>query len=185
MELFNMQSKEIAIPLAYFITFSCYGTWLHGEKETSVDRDHNIPKTEFLSFNQARQISAKKRMLEIPYFLDEPQRQIVLNTIKEVCQYREWTLMAAHVRTNHVHLIVHAMLSPENIMNTIKAYSSRRLNESKLDNQRMNRWTRHGSTRYLWREEDIEATIQYVVYEQGSPMAVFENKDHSFKQIAQ
>lgn len=43
-----MSSQEHAIPLAYFITFSCYGTWLHGGKETSVDRDHNIPNTEFL-----------------------------------------------------------------------------------------------------------------------------------------
>jgi REP element-mobilizing transposase RayT len=172
-----MQSKEILIPLAYFITFSCYGTWLHGGKETSVDRHHNIPETEFLSSNQARQISAKKRMLETPYFLDKSQRHIVLDTIKEVCHYRDWILIAAHVRTNHVHLIVHAMLSPEKIMNTIKAYSSRRLNEYKLDDQRINRWTRHGSTRYLWREEEVQATIQYVVYEQGSPMAVFENRD--------
>jgi len=180
-----MQSNEIAIPLAYFITFSCYGTWLHGGKGTSVDRYHNIPKTEFLSFNQARQMSAKKRMLETPYFLDEPQRQIVLNTIKEVCHYRGWALMAAHVRTNHVPFVVHAMLSPENIMNTIKAYSSRRLNESKLERLRINRWTRHGSTRYLWREEEVEATMQYVVYEQGNPMAVFENKERLFEQIAQ
>ena len=35
------------IPLAYFITFTCYGTWLHGNKETAVDRDHNIPQTPF------------------------------------------------------------------------------------------------------------------------------------------
>ena len=177
-----MQSAEIAIPLAYFITFSSYGTWLHGGKETSVDRHHNIPETDFLPFNHARQMSGKKRMSETPYFLDEPQRQIVLNTIKEVCQHREWMLIAAHIRTNHVHLIVHAMLSPETIMNTLKAYCSRRLNESNLDGRRVNRWTRHGSTKYLWHEEEVEATLQYVIYEQGKPMAVFENKDLLFKQ---
>lgn len=177
-----MQPKEIAIPLAYFITFSCYGAWLHGEEKLSVDRDHNIFGTEFLSSNKAREISEKKRMTETPYLLDQIQREIVLNTIKEVCRYRGWVLLAAHVRTNHVHLIVHAMQPPENIMNTIKSYSSRRLNESKLDGDRASRWTRHGSTRYLWREEEVEATIQYVVYEQGSPMAVFENKERSFEQ---
>ncbi|HVE43914.1 MAG TPA: transposase [Gammaproteobacteria bacterium] len=176
-----MQSKEITVPLAYFITFSCYGTWLHGGKETSVDRHHNIPETEFLPPNHARQTSAKNRMLETAYLLNQSQRQIVLNAIKEVCQYRRWILLAAHVRTNHVHLIVHAMLSPEIMMNTIKSYSSRQLNASKLDGRRVNRWTRHGSTRYLWREEDIEATIQYVIHEQGSPMATFENKMRSFE----
>ena len=38
---------ETAIPIAYFITFNCYGTWLHGEKPTSVDRFNNTPGTDF------------------------------------------------------------------------------------------------------------------------------------------
>jgi len=172
-----MQQKEIDIPLAYFVTFSCYGTWLHGKENLSVDKNQNIFGTEFLSFNQYRQMSAEKRMAEASYLLNQHQRQIVLSAIKEVCQYREWVLLAAHVRTNHVHLVIHAIHQPEIVMNTIKSYSSRRLNEAKLDGNRMNRWTRHGSTRYLWREEEVESTIQYVVYEQGSPMAVFENKN--------
>jgi hypothetical protein len=32
---------------------------------------------------------------------------------------------------------------------------------------------RHGSTRRLWRERDVEAAIRYVIDEQGEPMAVF------------
>jgi hypothetical protein len=28
-------------PLAYFITFRAYGTWLHGDKRGSVDRHNN------------------------------------------------------------------------------------------------------------------------------------------------
>ena len=176
-----MQPNELTIPLAYFITFSCYGTWLHGEEKLSVDRHHNIFGTELLPFNELRQIRAKKHMLETPYLLGQIQRQIVLTAIKEVCHRREWILLAAHVRTNHIHLVIHATQSPENIMNTIKSYSSRHLNESKLDGDRIRRWTRHGSTRYLWSEKEVEATIQYVVYEQGNPMAVFENKERVFE----
>jgi REP element-mobilizing transposase RayT len=175
-----MNSQEIAIPLAYFITFTCYGAWLHGEKITSVDLQHNVSGTEHLSFNLARAASVKKRMLEAPYLLEDTQRHIVLNTIKGVCTHRAWVLLAAHVRTNHVHVVIHALVSPESIINTIKAYASRCLNESSLEGNRINRWTRHGSTRYLWKEEEVEATIQYVVYEQGYPMAVFENKNRSF-----
>ena len=75
------------------------------------------------------------------YILEHKQRQIVLETIKEVCscsyrKYRKWVLLAAHVRTNHVHLVVHAILPPEKIMNTIKSYSSRNLNKSTLDGNR-------------------------------------------------
>ncbi|HIF8756126.1 TPA: hypothetical protein ACX5IW_000171 [Legionella pneumophila] len=66
------------------------------------------------------------------------------------------------------------------MMNTVKAYASRDLNKARLDGDRKNRWTRHGSTRYLWSKEEVESTIQYVVYGQGLPMAVFENKHRVF-----
>ena len=169
--------EEKAIPLAYFITFSCYGTWLHGERPTSVDRLTNIPGTDFLSFNSKRLHLIKKKMVEDPYVMDESRRGIVLTTIIDVCKHRQWTLLAAHIRSNHVHSVIHAMSLPEHIMGTIKSYASRQLNAATLDGNRINRWTRHGSTRYLWNEAELEATIQYVVYEQGLPMAVFENKD--------
>jgi REP element-mobilizing transposase RayT len=171
---------ETAIPLAYFITFTCYGTWLHGEKPTSVDPLNNTPGTDFLTLNSKRAGLVKKQMSEIPYFLDESRRRIVLQTIVEVCGYRQWVLLAAHVRSNHVHCVIHAILQPEQIMNTIKSYASRHLNKANLDGDRVNRWTRHGSTRYLWNEAEVEATIQYVVNEQGLPMAVFENKNRTF-----
>jgi len=33
--------NDTDIPLAYLITFRCYGTWLHGDERGSVDRFHN------------------------------------------------------------------------------------------------------------------------------------------------
>ena len=65
-------------------------------------------------------------------------------------------------------------------MNTIKSYASRHLNKAKLDGERVNRWARHRSTRYLWKDAEVEAAIQYIVYEQGLPMSVFENKNRTF-----
>lgn len=171
---------ETAIPLAYFITFTCYGTWIQGEKLTSVDRFNNTPGTDFLSFNSKRSHLVKKQMSETLYFLDEARRRIVLQAIMEASSYRRWVLLAAHIRSNHVHVVIHAILQPEQIMNTIKSYASRHLNEAKLDGDRVSRWTRHGSTRYLWKESELETTIQYVVNEQGLPMTVFENKNRTF-----
>ncbi len=171
---------ELAIPIAYFITFTCYGTWLHGEKHASVDRVTNTPGTNFLSFDTKRVDVVKKLMSETPYSLDESRRQIVLKAIIDACNFKQWDLWAAHIRSNHVHCIIHALLKPEQIMNTIKAYSSRQLNKANIDSNRINRWTRHGSTKYLWNNTEVEATIHYVVYEQGLPMAVFENKNRTF-----
>ena len=174
---------ETAIPVAYFITFNCYGTWLHGDKLTSVDRFNNTPGTDFLSLNSKRAGLVKKQMSETPYFLDESRRHIVLQAIVEVCSYRQWVLLAAHVRSNHVHCIIHAILQPEQIMNAIKSYASRHLNKSNLDGDRVNRWARHGSTRYLWKEAEVEAAIQYVVNEQGLPMSVLENKNRTLSVV--
>jgi hypothetical protein len=41
-------------PLAYFITFTCHGTWLHGDERGSVDRGHNAPGTPFLPPDEPR-----------------------------------------------------------------------------------------------------------------------------------
>src|SRR5260370_3231348 len=102
-------------------------------------------------------------MAKAAYLLDVRRRCIVLNTICEVCRHRGWRLLACHVRTNHVHLVVHADAPPEKIMNDCKAYASRRLNEAGLDDRSRKRWTRHGSTRYLWSEDSVHETVDYVL----------------------
>ena len=35
------------------------------------------------------------------------------------------------------------------------------------------RWARHGSRRWLGKDQDVLEAIRYVVEEQGEPMAVF------------
>ena len=100
---------------------------------------------------------------------------IVLQAIQEVCQYRGWSLLAAHVRTNHGHVVVQAFSPPEKVLNDFKAYASRHLNQAGIDGSDCKRWTRRGSTRYLWKPEQVEAAIHYTVREQGEPLAVYEN----------
>ena len=86
-------------------------------------------------------------------------------------------LRAAHVRSQHIHLIVSAQVSPEEILRDVKSYTSRALNHAGLDATGQLRWTRHGSTRYLWKPDEVGAAINYVVREQGKPMAVWEQLD--------
>ena len=164
-------------PLAYLITFTCYGTHLHGDERGSVDREHNIFRTPFLPQNPARVCSEEKRAKQEPSELDSQQRALVLESILEVCSYRGWELLAAHVRSSHVHMVVVAEESPERILHDVKAYASRALNQSGLDESSGPRWTRHGSTRYLWKPEQIGAAIHYVFREQGEPMAVWEKRE--------
>ena len=47
------------------------------------------------------------------------------------------------------------------------------LNRLGLDEGDQKRWARHGSTRWLWKDEDVRSAIEYVLDRQGEPMAVF------------
>ena len=113
-------------------------------------------------------------MSEGPYSLDQDRRHLVLKALREVSSFRGWTLLAAHVRTNHVHCVVLASNKPEKIMNDFKAYASRLLNESGLDEPGRKRWARHGSTKYLWTLEQATAAVNYVLFQQGEAMATYD-----------
>lgn len=159
--------------MTYLITFSCYGAHLHGDESGSVDRDHNIPGHRTLEPDPALVAGERDLMDQDPYLLNGPCRRVVLDVIREVSLHRQWSLLAAHVRTTHVHVIIEAEAKPEKVMNDFKSYASRRLNQISVDGPDRKRWARHGSTRWLFHRNDIEAAIRYVADEQGDPMAVF------------
>jgi REP element-mobilizing transposase RayT len=166
----------MADPLADFITFTSYGTWLHGRNPGSVDREHNVPGTPFLPANASLERVRRRSMRQDPYLLDEPRRAIVLQTIREVAAHRGWKLWAVHVRTNHVHIVLTARDKPEKVMSDFKAWASRRLREVFGESTDRDRWTQHGSTRYLNSAERVAAAIAYVVDEQGEMMACFDSR---------
>ena len=159
--------------MRYFITFACYGGHLHGDESGSVDRRHNLPGSRLLEADPQRALAERQRMSQAPYFLDRDSRAAVLEALREVCWHRGWSLLAAHVRTNHVHVVVEAEVQPEKVMNDFKSYASRSLNRLGRDGLDRKRWARHGSTRWLWKDQDVQEAVRYVVEEQGDPMAVF------------
>ena len=120
-----------------------------------------------------RAMAERRKMLQDPYVLDAVARPVVLAAIQRHCAYRGWNLLAAHVRSNHVHIIVEAETRPERIMNEFKSYASRELNQLTGESPDRRRWARHGSTRWLWKDQDVRHALQYVIEEQGEPMALF------------
>ena len=112
-------------------------------------------------------------MLQEPYVMDQADRTAVLAAVQEHCAYRGWKLWAAHVRSNHVHVIVESDVRPEKIMNEFKSYSSRELNRFLNGTSERRRWARHGSTRWLRKDQDVKDALKYVIDEQGEPMAMF------------
>ena len=160
--------------MIYLITFTCYGCHRHGDPSGSVDRHHNLPIGRLLDADSQRRKAELQNMDQPPCLLDFGRRKIVPDALLTRCSQQEWKLLAAHVRTSHVHLVVEAEVRPERIMNDLKSYASRCLNEKAMDEPARKRWARHGSTRWLWKQEHVSRAIRYVVQEQGEKMAVFE-----------
>lgn len=71
-----------------------------------------------------------------------------------------------------MHIGVEAEVSPEKVMNDFKSYASRALNQLGCDGLSRRRWARRGSTRWLWKDQDVREAIRYVVEQQGEAMAV-------------
>jgi REP element-mobilizing transposase RayT len=157
----------------YFITFSTYGTWLHGDERGSVDRNHNAAGESLLPPNADLRLAREALLTKPEYRMEAGDRETVLAPVRQHAEFRGWSLLAVHVRTNHVHIVVVGEAKPERIMTEFKAYASRALNRLKPTEAQRKHWTRHGSTRWLNTEESVRRAIEYTVDEQGEPMAVY------------
>ncbi len=164
------------VALAYFITFSTYGTWLHGTDKGlgSVDAAHNEYGTPFIEPDMERFERERSSMTQPPYVMDAPRRKVVRDAIVNICREKEWLLLALHVRSNHVHVVVCADREPGRLMSDLKARASRDLNRAGFDAADRKRWTRHGSTLHLFESALVEEKVQYTIDKQGVMMEWYE-----------
>ncbi|WP_236254349.1 transposase [Mucisphaera calidilacus] len=144
----------------YFLTWTTYGTRLHGDHRGSVDKRHHTPGTPLIPTNVHFSRLDRSRLKNPPIILNPRQRQIVDQTIRDHCRHRSWTLHAINVRTNHVHTILSADVRPEVALGQLKAWSSRRLRQHHLAQERI--WTTHGSTRWINTSEAFSHAVHYV-----------------------
>src|SRR5262245_60357021 len=67
-------------PLAYLITFRTYGTWLHGDERTSIDRYMNNYSGPRIPHSKGRETFNRSIMSDKPVTLN--RQQIVTNSLK-------------------------------------------------------------------------------------------------------
>ncbi len=160
----------MADPVAYFLTWHTYGTWLHGHAKGSVDEDHREFRAPFVAPDEEKLTSSAAKLVNPPIFLNKLWRTAVQAAILEVCTYRKWSPLALHVRTSHGHVVITSPASPEKVLNDFKAYATRRLRREKLATADLRVWSVHGSTRYVWNDEQLAEVGDYVVNRQGEPL---------------
>jgi REP element-mobilizing transposase RayT len=145
-------------PLAYFLTWTTYGTWLPGDERgwrRRGESDIQLPNRLFVEM-------ARSRMKEPKFFLNDPARRVVEDTVRKHCAVRDWPLHAVNARTNHVHVVVTAVgYEPETARDQIKAWCTRRLKAS--ETARTKFWTEGGNCRRIEEEADLETTVFYVI----------------------
>src|SRR5262249_28294376 len=158
------------VPSAYFLTFHTYASWLAGDPRGSVRRGDRSGDP-----YRAPCEALERRALAVsrspPVVLQGEERILVMRTLVEVCRHRAWALLAAQVRTNHVHVVVTAMAPPARVLGDLKAWGTRRVVEAGHRAMGTRLWARGGSRRHLWSANAVAEACSYVLQEQGDILA--------------
>lgn len=167
--------NDTDIPLAYLITFRCYGTWLHGDERSSIDRFHHQYRAPRIPPNAAWRRYNELQLKSEPVALDAARRHSFEEAVCDVCKFRGWSLYAVNARTNHVHAVVAiGRAKPDRALNDFKSYSTRRMRENGCWYSDRSPWVGKGSKRYLWNERRVALAVDYVVNGQGDELPDFD-----------
>ena len=148
--------------IAYFLTWSTYGTRLHGDPRGSVERNKpDRPK-------ERRDPEPLLQQFEAGaggdvFLLNDAARRAVHESVQGHAEHRGWAIHALNVRTNHVHVVMRRCDEPpEKVIMQCKAWATRRLRKEGLAGASQSIWTRHGSTRWIRDAASLDAAIDYV-----------------------
>jgi REP element-mobilizing transposase RayT len=97
--------------------------------------------------------------------------RFLIRAVREVCGERGLSMLAAHVRSTHIHVAAEiGDEPPAMVANAFKRRASRLMNSAGYHAAHARRWARGGS--YVRVRKPDEA-IRYVVERQGLPMDVY------------
>lgn len=156
-------------PIAFFLTWTTYGTWLPGDARGWIEyqKGFQLP-------DPILELECAARMTEDTCRLAPPQRERVEQQVAETCRHKGWILHAVNCRSNHVHVVLSSTAPPKVIREQLKAWCTRRLNEQQVEldipkrQRRIKWWTDRGSIRWIFNESDLADAIEYVLNQQDN-----------------
>jgi len=156
-------------PIAFFLTWTTYGSWLPGDDRGWADSRGHLRAAE-----PNRTLVASRLLAESPLALVGHQQSVVADVIAAHCKIRGWTLHAMSCRPQHVHVVVTAAgVSPEDVLTQFKAWATRRLKAASVDGQPQNSrrrwWSECGSRRWIYDVAALDAVVTYVTECQDKP----------------
>jgi hypothetical protein len=145
-------------PLAFFITWTAYGTHLQGDVRGWRRRrkGHQTSQPRLAQWRQER--------LKYPILLlSLEQRAVVENECHRHCSHRRWRLWEVNARSNHVHAVVTACgYAGDVVRDQLKANCTRGLREQWTEFQDRQVWTTGGDWDCINSDDDLESACLYV-----------------------
>jgi REP element-mobilizing transposase RayT len=144
-------------PLAYFITWTVYGSHLQGAETGWMKRGRG-PEVAQPLLNAWH----SERLNHLVELLDDQSRHCVVGAVTEICQFRNWKCWIANARTNHVHVVVTAIgFSGDTVRDQLKAKCTRELRATQPRFRDRPVWSRGGDWKFINTEDDLESRIAY------------------------
>ncbi len=150
-----MNSNE---PLAFFITWTVYGTHLQGDERGWRRRRKGWqePRPQLAQWRQ-------DRLLHQVLLLSPEQRNVVDSECHRHCDHRNWKLWAVNARSNHVHVVVTAVgCSGKTVRDQLKANCTRGLRERWPAFRDRPVWSVGGDWECINTEDDLATVCEYV-----------------------
>jgi REP element-mobilizing transposase RayT len=166
---------------ALLITWTCYGTWLPGDRRGSVSnsllpeggyrRKENTPGTPVMPEDVYTQQRARALQKGETTWLSPSTAASTVQALVNAASRRQWRILHAAVMANHVHVVITDC--PDDgpgVRRILKGNTQAALNDAMGNNRRW--WTAGGSDRYLHGDGAIEAAVRYVAQQAGVLAAI-------------
>jgi REP element-mobilizing transposase RayT len=145
-------------PLAFFITWTVYGTFLQGDERgwRKWGKGDQEPQPRLADWRRER----LKYSIEL---LSEQERAWVNQEIHRLCAFREWKCWTVNTRSNHAHLVVTASgYDGAKVRDQCKANATRVLRQHTAKFVERPIWSEGGDWRCIGTQDDLEMAIAYV-----------------------
>lgn len=149
-------------PIAFFITWTVYGTFLQGDDRGWRRRRKGSqpPQPKLADWR-------RERLLFPIQLLDQGMREVVEAEIERLAEVRGWHVWARSARSNHVHIAVTAFgYNGARVRDQFKANCTRELREHWPVFADRPVWTKGGDCECLNTEDDLEQAVIYVAQAQ-------------------
>ena len=143
-------------PLAYFITWTVYGTFLHGDRRWwRQEGESRAPQPRLERWH-------RDRLEHDVVLLAQNHRDIVHDKVIEHCSFRQWKPWVVNARSNHVHVVASCpKYMGTKVRDQLKANATRGLRQHDPMFKDRPIWTTKGDVQLVWDEDSLERIMDY------------------------